>query len=133
MVKPLYNESFQKVMEKTLSDICGQILEIEENGETLMIPVKQIKYIEAQDKYTLAVTETGEHLMRRTMKFWENTLPCQDFVRIHKSYLVNLEYFDKKGEDVRLDKGKIVRISRLKKHMIMEQYKEFLRRKVKVM
>ena len=133
LVKPLCKESFQKVMEKTLSDICGQILEIEENGETFMIPVKQIKYIEAQDKYTLTVTETGEHLMRRTMKFWENTLPCQDFVRIHKSYLVNLEYFDKKGDEVRLDKGKIVRISRLKKNMIMEKYKEFLRRKVKVM
>lgn len=84
LVKPLCKESFQKAMEKALSDLCGLVLEIEENGETFLIPVKQIKYIEAQDKYTLAVTETGEYLMRRTMKFWESALPCQDFVRIHK-------------------------------------------------
>ena len=130
LVKPLCKESFQKAMEKALSDLCGLVLEIEENGETFLIPVKQIKYIEAQDKYTLAVTETGEYLMRRTMKFWESALPCQDFVRIHKSYLINLEYFDKKGDEVRLDKGKAVTISRLRKNWIMEKYKEFLRRKV---
>lgn len=129
LVKPLCEESFRKVMEKTLSDICGQVLEIEENGELLLIPVKQIKYIEAQDKYTLAVTETEEYLMRRTMKFWESTLPCEDFVRIHKSYLVSLEYFEKKGEEVRLDKGKSVKISRMKKNEVMEKYKAFLRRK----
>ena len=133
LVKPLEKESFQKVMEKALSDICGPVLEIEENGTTFLIPIRQIKYIEAQDKYTLAVTEEGEYLMRRTMKFWENALPCQDFVRIHKSYLVNLEYFEKKGEEVLLDQGKSVRISRLKKEEIMEKYKEFLRRKVKEM
>ena len=133
LVKPLDAESFQKVMEKALSDLCGQILEIEENGTTFLIPVRQIKYIEAQDKYTLAVTEEGEYLMRRTMKFWESVLPCQDFARIHKSYLVNLEYLEKKGEEILLEQGKTVRISRLKKKEIMEKYKEFLRRKVKVM
>ena len=102
LVKPLDAKSFQKVMEKALSDLCGQILEIEENGTTFLIPVRQIKYIEAQDKYTLAVTEEGE-------------------------------YFEKKGEDVRLDQGKTVKISRLKKNEIMEKYREFLRRKVRVM
>ncbi|MBD5458427.1 MAG: response regulator transcription factor [Lachnospiraceae bacterium] len=130
LVKPLCKEDFQKAMEKTLSDLCGQVLEIEENGETFLIPVKQIRYIEAQDKYTLAVMETEEYLMRRTMKFWESALPSQDFVRIHKSYLVNLEYFEKKGDEVRLGGGKTVRMSRLRKNGIMEKYKEFLRRKV---
>ena len=133
LMKPIDMESFQKVMEKTLSDICGQILEIEESGQTVIIPVRQIKYIEAQDKYTLAVTETGEHLVRKTMKFWESALPDQDFVRIHKSYLIHLEYFEKKGEVVCLDQGKTVKISRLKKNVVMEKYREFLRRKVKVM
>ena len=133
LVKPLCWESFRKVMEKALSDICSLILEIEENGKTYMIPVKQIKYIEAQDKYTLTVTETEEYLMRKTMKFWEGALPKPEFVRIHKSYLVNLEYFEKKGENVLLDQGKSIKISRLKKNEVMEKYREFLRRKAKVM
>ena len=118
-------------MEETLSDICGEVLEIEENGMSLCLPVKQIQYIEAQDKYTTAVTLTGDYLVRRTMKFWEKELPEQDFCRIHKSYLVNLEYLDKKGDEVYLGKGKTVRISRLKKAEITEKYKAFLRRKVR--
>ena len=130
--KPICNEKFQKVMKKTIEDICGSTLEIEDGGTAFVRPIRQIKYIEAQDKYTLAVTETGEHLMRRTMKFWEDALPSQDFVRIHKSYLVNLEYFEKKGDEIRLDKGKTVKISRLRKNGVMERYKEFLRRKVNV-
>lgn len=131
LVKPFTIEEFQKAMEKVLSDICGRMLEIEENGETFMIPVRQIKYIEAQDKYTLAVTEIKEYLVRRTMKFWEEKLTDSDFVRIHKSYLVNLEYFVKKGDMIWLDNNKTVKISRLRKSSVMEKYKEFLRRKAK--
>ncbi len=113
LVKPLCMEEFERVMDKVLSDLRGPVLEIEENGEIFEIPAGQIKYVEAQDKYTLAVTEEREYLVRKTMKFWENVLSGQDFVRIHKSYLVNLSYFEKKGEEVLLDKGKRVRISRL--------------------
>ncbi len=131
LVKPLCIKEFENIMEKVMSDLCGQILEIVENGETLMIPVRQVKYVEAQDKYTLAVTEDKKYLMRRTMKFWEQVLPGQDFVRIHKSYLVNLEYFKKKGEAVLLDNGKIVKISRLRRDGVMEAYREFLRRKAR--
>lgn len=131
LVKPLSREVFEKVMDKVLSDLWGPVLEIEENGEILEIPVGRIKYVEAQDKYTLVVTEEREYLVRKTMKFWESALSGQDFVRIHKSYLVNLEYFEKKGEEALLDRGKRVKISRLRRDRIMETYREFLRRKAK--
>ncbi len=62
----------------TIINLYGQILEIEESSETVFIPVKQIRYIEAQDKYTLAVMGTGEHLMCKTMKFWKNILPGEE-------------------------------------------------------
>lgn len=131
LVKPFCREEFEKVMEKVMTDLQGPVLDIVENGETFVIPIRQIKYVEAQDKYTLAVTEEREYLLRKTMKFWERVLPVQDFVRIHKSYLVNLEYFEKKGEEVLLDKRKRVKISRLRKDRIMETYREFLRRKAR--
>lgn len=131
LVKPLKRKEFWRVLEETLLDICGEVLEIEENGTSFCLPVKQIQYIEAQDKYTTAVTLTGDYLVRKTMKFWEKELPEQDFCRIHKSYLVNLEYLDKKGNEVILGNGKRVKISRLKKAEITEKYKAFLRRKVR--
>ena len=60
LVKPLKQKELWSVLEETLSDICGKVLEIEENGMSLCLPVKQIQYIEAQDKYTTAVTLTGD-------------------------------------------------------------------------
>lgn len=133
LVKPLDINAFRRALAKTLDDICGQVLEIEENGEQRFMPVRQIRYIEAQDKYTAVVMENGRYLFRRTMKFWEEALPHKDFCRIHKSYLLNLEYFEKTRDTVMLDMDKTVKLSRRKKQEIMEQYKEYLRRKVRMM
>lgn len=133
LVKPLDIVTFHRALAKTLADIRGQVLELEENGKQIFIPVRQIRYIEAQDKYTTVVTEKGRYLFRRTMRFWEETLPRQDFCRIHKSYLLNLEYFEKTGDMVELDKDKAVKLSRGKKQEIVEQYKAYLRRKIREM
>ena len=129
LVKPVDSARLWKVLEKTIPDIRGQVLELEDGGSTFLIPIKQIRYIMGEDKYTRAVMENGNYFVRRTMKFWEETLPQEDFARIHKSYLVNLEYFEKNGDEVVLEKGKKVKMSRKNKVEIMEKYKDFLRRK----
>ncbi|MDE5700050.1 MAG: LytTR family DNA-binding domain-containing protein, partial [Lachnospiraceae bacterium] len=71
LVKPLNSKAFRKVLKKTLDDICGRVLELEENGEPLIIPVRQIKYIEATEKYRMAVMESKIYLLRRTMTLLE--------------------------------------------------------------
>lgn len=130
LVKPLNTIEFQKTMETVLSDICGSVLEIEDNGEVVLIEVRQIKYIEAQDKYTMIAMEEGNHLLRKTMKFWEENLPKQEFCRIHKSYLVNLEFFARDKDEVVLGEKKRVKMSRKNKEEILEQYKSYLRWKM---
>jgi two-component system LytT family response regulator len=56
-----------------------------------LIPVGQIRYIEAQDDYVMIYHSTGKALKQQTMKFYEENLPKIDFVRIHRSYLVKVE------------------------------------------
>lgn len=133
LVKPLKIIDFQRTMETVLSDICGPVLEIEDNGEIVLIEVRQIKYIEAQDKYTMVAMEEENRLLRKTMKFWEENLSKQEFCRVHKSYLVNLEFFERDKDEVVLDKGKRVKMSRKNKEEILEQYKRYLRRKMEKM
>lgn len=127
--KPLERSEFCKAMDKALADIYGDVLELEENGEIYTFPIRQIKYIEAGDKYTTVFTENGSAMFRRTMKFWEGKLPEQDFCRIHKTFLVNMEYFVKEQDEIVLEKNKRVKISRKNKEKIIEQYRSFLRRK----
>lgn len=56
-----------------------------------LIPVEQIRYVEAQDDYVMIYHTTGKALKQQTMKFYEENLPKEDFVRIHRSYIVKVE------------------------------------------
>ena len=55
-----------------------------------LIPVEQIRYVEAQDDYVMIYHSTGKALKQQTMKFYEENLPKDDFVRIHRSYIVKV-------------------------------------------
>jgi two-component system LytT family response regulator len=56
-----------------------------------LIPVDQIKYVEAQDDYVMIHHSNGKALKQQTMKFYEDNLSKTDFVRIHRSYIVRVE------------------------------------------
>ncbi len=59
------------------------------NGINL-IPVEQIRFVEAQDDYVMIHHSAGKALKQQTMKFYESNLPKTDFVRIHRSYIVKV-------------------------------------------
>jgi two-component system LytT family response regulator len=56
-----------------------------------LIPVEQIRYVEAQDDYVMIYHAGGKSLKQQTMKFYEDNLPKSDFVRIHRSFIVRVE------------------------------------------
>jgi two-component system LytT family response regulator len=56
-----------------------------------LIPVEQVKYVEAQDDYVMIYHTEGKALKQQTMKFYEENLPSNDFVRIHRSYIVRVQ------------------------------------------
>ena len=56
-----------------------------------LIPVEQIRYVEAQDDYVMIYHTSGKALKQQIMKFYEENLPKEDFVRIHRSYIVKVE------------------------------------------
>jgi two-component system LytT family response regulator len=56
-----------------------------------LIPVEKVKYIEAQDDYVMVYHETGKALKQQTMKFFENKLPGDKFIRIHRAYIVRID------------------------------------------
>jgi len=56
-----------------------------------LIPVEQIKYVEAQDDYVMIYHVNGKALKQQTMKYYEDNLSKKDFVRIHRSFIVRIE------------------------------------------
>ncbi len=60
-----------------------------------LIPVEEIKYVEAQDDYVMIYHTGGKALKQQTLKFYEENLPKADFVRIHRSYIVKVGEINK--------------------------------------
>lgn len=67
-------------------------LAVEDNGEILYIDPKYILYMYRDEKVTKIITKTSEFETRTPLKELENRLNPFSFFRIHKSYLVNLDY-----------------------------------------
>ena len=57
-----------------------------------VIPVESIHYIESQDDFVMIYCNDGHFMKQKTMKFFEQHLDEQMFVRIHRSYLLNLSH-----------------------------------------
>jgi two-component system LytT family response regulator len=55
-----------------------------------VIPVESILYIESQDDFVMIYCKDGHFMKQKTMKFFEEHLDPKQFVRIHRSYLLNI-------------------------------------------
>jgi two-component system, LytTR family, response regulator len=55
-----------------------------------VIPVEKIWYIESADDYVMIFSEQGNHLKEKTMKYFEEHLPQGQFIRTHRSYIINI-------------------------------------------
>jgi DNA-binding LytR/AlgR family response regulator len=57
-----------------------------------LIPVEQVRYLRAEEKYTLVAWEEGEALIRTSIKELGEQLDPGRFVQTHRSVIVNLAY-----------------------------------------
>ena len=62
-------------------------LVVSERGRTLLLPVAEIIFLRADQKYVSVVTPTREYLLDQSLVTLENELPAL-FVRIHRNCLV---------------------------------------------
>ena len=90
---------------------------IKDGSRIHLVKVEDILYIQACGDYTTLITPTGEHIKEQTMKYFETHLPPNNFVRIHRSTIVNVaqisrvELFGKETYQVLLKNGVKLRVS----------------------
>ena len=75
---------------------------IKDGSKISIVPVESIKWIEAQDDYVMINSEQGRFLKKKTMKFFENHLDENMFIRIHRSYIINadfIQHLEQKGKE----------------------------------
>ena len=83
-----------------------------------IIPAQEIYYIEANDDYIKIFTKEGSYLKKSTLSHIEQTLDPQQFVRVHRSYLVpvtqlkSIEPYEKESHIALLHCGAKVTVSK---------------------
>jgi DNA-binding LytR/AlgR family response regulator len=67
---------------------------IRENSKLVKIKFSEILFVEAQENYVSLQSSDKRFLIHFTMKAIENELPKDNFVRVHRSYYVNIDHID---------------------------------------
>lgn len=80
---------------------------VKDGSKITIIPIDSVKYIEAQDDYVMIHSTEGNLLKQKTMKYFEEHLSPEDFLRVHRSYIVSISRI-KKIELLEKDTYKIV-------------------------
>jgi two-component system, LytTR family, response regulator len=86
-------ESNSDLIENIVNFPKGEHLDrvvVKDRHKINIIPVDKIRYFESMDDYVLIYTKEGRHLKQKTMKYFENALNPNDFIRIHRSYIVKV-------------------------------------------
>ena len=106
LLKPFSRERFDKALSKFLHQELQQTktllqepilpeqsqrVVVKTNGKIKIIPVSDIIYLEAADDYVKIFTAEGSFLKNKTMGYFEKTLDPKQFVRTHRSYIVNVQ------------------------------------------
>ena len=97
------NKAVEKLKSKTTPNEINQLIEthdeesgilnrvvVKSGGKIQVIPVESIHYIESQDDFVMIYCGDGHFMKQKTMKFFEQHLDANQFVRIHRSYLLNM-------------------------------------------
>lgn len=99
-IEKFVNQPFLQQQKKATEDLLQSNTElpaqnerivVKTGGKIKIIPVPEIQYIEAADDYTKIFTAAGSFLKNKTMSFFETALPQNQFVRTHRSYIVNVQ------------------------------------------
>lgn len=110
LLKPISRTRFQKAIEKYLAnpssqrdntqkliedmDFSQKFIErvLIKRGATLkIIPTDKIIYLAADDDYVNIKTDEGDFLHNKTLTYFEKNLDPSNFVRVHRSFIVQID------------------------------------------
>jgi two-component system LytT family response regulator len=116
----------QIIQPKQSKIIAGKITIPQQDGFQVL-NVDDISYCKADDNYTEIFLANKKILVSKTLKYFEEALKESGFVRIHKSFLVNvnciIKYRKGKGGSVLLNTQKEILVAPSKKAELLSYFK----------
>ncbi|HEY5771992.1 MAG TPA: LytTR family transcriptional regulator DNA-binding domain-containing protein [Chitinophagaceae bacterium] len=90
------NSNSEKQTKQLLDDVSltapqNERIVIKDGSKIKIIPIQDVHYLEAADDFVKVFTKEGYFLKNKTMSHFEQVLDPSQFVRSHRSYIVNLQ------------------------------------------
>jgi two-component system, LytTR family, response regulator len=120
LMKPVDPEELEKLISKLWSGISSAPLKIKipTKNSVLFVDPSDILYIKGDGRYSeIFLKNSVSHVVTRNIGLYESELEKNNFLRIHKSYLANIQHISKllpEDKAVFID-GSEIEISRRKK------------------
>ena len=90
------------------------------------IDLKEIVFVEAKGNYSdLVLSDKKRILVSKTLKDIQYVMEQQQFLRIHRQYIINLnevKHFNRNESLLTMTTGDVLPVSRLQKDKLIEQY-----------
>ncbi|MDN3643052.1 response regulator transcription factor [Lutimonas halocynthiae] len=135
LLKPFSFQRFVKAVSKlSLSDqgvekanesnaTNSKSLFLKSGHEYIKIDIDQISHINSDADYTDVYYAEKKFISSESLKYWEDALSEYEFIRVHKSYIVNLKMVEKIAKNqIYLLTNAIVPIGRTYKKILDERY-----------
>jgi len=118
LVKPITFDRFIRSVHK-LEDVAAQnrqtakqedeTLFVRSEGKLIQISLQRLHFVEGYKNYVRLWTDTGKIIVHNTMKNFEEYLEhYPDFLRVHKSYIVNIRFVTEiLGNTIKVDNESI--------------------------
>ena len=102
-------------------EILGDRIFVRFNNRLIKIILREILYIEAERNYCNIITEEKNYMVVCTLKMIEGKLLAGDFVRIHRSYIVNILKLDAVADDFVEINKKVIPVSKTYKDTLLSR------------
>ena len=130
LVKPVQPEKLTEAISAVRAELSDHItLHVEDGPVEALLRVKDIYYIEAQDKRVRVVLKDTAFSDRRGIDEIERALAGEDFFRVHRSYLINFRYVARLDKnEILLVSGEQIPLSRLRKKAFKNAFQTYVSR-----
>ncbi len=118
-IAPLQNNS-ENTAKETL-DHTNRELYVNIDRRLVKILISEIYLIEAKGDYINIKTETKNHIVHTTMKKVEEKLPHDVFLKIHRSFIINLKQIIDIEDNSVLIKKEVIPVSRSNRPELMKR------------
>ena len=96
---------------------------IKSGYEHIKINLQEVNFIKSDSDYTEIHLPGKKHVSAEPLRYWIETLPLQQFVQIHKSYIINSTKIEKiRGNQVYLKGGISLPIGRAYKDAFVKRF-----------